>query len=148
MKLKFFVLFLLTASFPATTHAQSLEEAVEFVYCGDAGWERCIYKAEFDDCTVRLEAESIMEGLVYKVNFDKVIWNSAQINWFKDELDANCSEDCMEDPDGKLDAIFGLYKGRFFSPRIYNVEFADSIVRSMRAIKVIEGACPGVSSTF
>ncbi|NQV69267.1 MAG: hypothetical protein HQ498_04495 [Pseudohongiella sp.] len=153
MKIVSLVVLLLYIALPTTVSAQTIEEAVEFVYCGDRGWSECVYTGELDDCSLLLESKPLDDGLIddplkFKVHFNNFIWGSATANRFTNEFNVKCQEACVEDINENLGEFHLFYLGDVFDKADYKFGFVALADRVMKALAVVREACPGVGSKF
>ncbi|PCI54491.1 MAG: hypothetical protein COB36_10010 [Alphaproteobacteria bacterium] len=153
MKIVRTAVILLSALLSTISHAQSLDEAVEFIYCGDGGWANCPFSAELEDCNVLIESVKIDNGIIngtlkFRIHFNNFIWRSAVSNAFSNNLSVSCVDECVEDLNGNLGDYYLLVLGSIFDKSSYMVGFNAAPSRVLRAIDVIEKNCPGVQSSF
>lgn len=153
MRIVLTVLAILSAMLSTSSEAQSLDEAVEFIYCGDGGWDNCPFSAQLEDCDVLIESVKIDNGIIngtlnFRIHFNNFIWRSAVSNAFSNNLSVSCVDECVEDLNGNLADYYLLTLGSIFDRSSYMVGFNAAPNRVLRAIDVIEKNCPGVNSKF
>ena len=146
---------LLLVGFSSHSYSQTLEDAVEFIYCADNQWgPSCGVTAEFDNCSVTITAPSL-GGVFQIMHFDKVIWNSAKINYMPKNITANCNGNCMEDPEGIMAQIASTMSVEAMLTDNYKIDqtklsmgYVATPQRVLNALNVVMEACPGIESKF
>lgn len=149
---KNFPLFLLALTFllgfSTNSYSQTFEEAVEFIYCADEGWgESCGVTAEFDNCTVSVSSP-FFGGVFRVIHFDKVFWDSLELNPFLESITANCDGTCMEDPLKIVERMSAYNSNVVTANNQLSLGYRPNAERVRNALKVVISACPGVKSKF
>lgn len=149
------VIFILMAGISNISYSQTLEEAVQFIYCADNQWgPSCGLTAEFNNCSVEISIPSL--GNTFQIiHFDKVIWNSAKINLVPKNITASCNGICMEDPDGLMAQMAATMSVEAMLVDDYKIDAAKLSMghvaapqRVLSALNVVMQACPGTQSKF
>lgn len=139
----------------AHSHAQTLEDAVNFIFCPDTPISECAMKTKVDGCSVEVTSSAIPGGLYYRLHFERVIWNSLQIDFMQRSVEASCQGECMEDPNGDLARLKSwltpeqaFMNGFQHDPTRLALGFTVAPQRVRGAWSVVQRHCPGVISTF